>query len=204
MTSLFNRRAALKMAGSSAMLSLAGCITDGEFEPDIDEQKQLGEASGISFEVEPNRDYEYMEESNQVRIHFDGGDSTTMPFETFGVRRAAHHGSDQLEQILEANSVDGTGIGTGQGRVNLTEIDESPNGEDSLREEFNHDPLWGPKVYHTHYYTRNGRLQTEPAVPFEDIVAVVPRYMEVTVLFPERSYTVRLPVICKKSWSKDE
>jgi len=200
-----SRREFLVGATSLVCLTSAGCLSRSrEFDPDVDVKMQLGEASGISFEVEPDLDYEYLEESDEVRIYFEDSDSNTLPFETFGVLRAADHGSDRLEQILETNSVAGTGIGTGWGRVDLTEINTGPNGADSLQDEFSQDPLWAPNVSHTHYYTRNGRLNTEPEVPFEEIVAVVPRSMKITVLLSEKSHSVLLPVICKKSWHKDE
>jgi len=200
-----SRREFLAGLTSLVCLTSAGCLSRSrEFNPNVDVKKQLGEASGISFEVEPDLDYEYLEESDEVRIYFEDGDSNTLPFETFGVLRAADHGSDRLAQILETNSVAGAGIGTGWGRVDLTEINTGPDEIDSLQEEFSQDLPWAPNVSHTHYYTRNRRLDTEPEVPFEEIVVVVPRSMEVTILFSEESYSVLLPIICKKSWHKDE
>lgn len=201
---VMGRREFLAGATSLICLTSAGCLSRSrEFDPDVEPKKQLGEASGISFEIEPNWDYEYLEESDEVQIQFEGGDSTTVAFDTFGVRRAADHGSNRLEQILESNSVAGKGIGTGGGRVDLSEIDTAPEEDDSLRDEFTHDPLWAPRVFHTHYYDRNGVLNSKPEVPFQDVIEVVPRSMDITILLPERTYTAFLPVICRKSWSKD-
>lgn len=202
---VMGRREFLAGATSLICLTSAGCLSRfGEFDPDIEPKKQLGEASGISFEVDPDLEYEYLEENDRVRIHFDGDDATTMAFDEFGKLRAAEHGSDRLQQILEDNSLAGTGIGSGWGRTDLTEIDTSGTTTNSLQEEFTQDPLWAPRVDHVHSYDRNGVLVYEPAVPFQDVVTVAPRSMEITILFSERNYTIFLPVICRKLWAKDE
>ena len=153
------RREFLAGATSLICLTSTGCLSRfREFDPDVDPKKQLGEASGISFEVDPDWEYEYLEESDSVRIHFDGDDSTTMAFDEFAKLRAADHGSHRLQQMLEDNSLTGTGIQPGWGRIDLTEIETAGNTTDSLQEEFTHDPLWAPRVDNVHYYDRNGVL----------------------------------------------
>ena len=175
-----------------------------EFDPDIEQATRLGDAAGISFEVAPEWEYEYREENDSVRIQYDSGGSGTMAFGKFGTLRAADHSSDRLQRILADSSLTGTGISTGWGRVKRSEIEPSTNETTSAQEEFTRDAPVAPKVYHTHQYARDGSLVSEPAVPFVDLVEAVPRSMEVTVRFPERSYTAVFPVVCTKDWTKDE
>ena len=221
------RRAFLAAGVSSISLVSAGCLFDSaspptaegnqdrnetqdeeqettEFNPDVEQMTRLGDASGISFEVAPEWEYAYLEESNSVRIQYDTGDSSTMAFETFGTLRAADHSSDRLRQILEDNSLTGTGVSTGWGRVELREIETSTHETTSAQEEFTRDVPVAPKVYHTHHFARDGSLISEPTVPFEDLVEAVPRSTEVTVRFPEQSYTAVFPVVCTKDWTKNE
>jgi len=174
-----------------------------DFNPDVEQVTRLGEASSVSFEVAPDWEYEYIEASDSVRIQYDSGDSSTMAFGKFGTLRAADHSSDRLQQILEDNSLTGTGISTGWGRTGLNEID-TPTNETTVQEEVTRDAPMAPKVYHTHHYARDGSLISEPAVPFENIVEAVPNSMEVTMLFPEKNYTAVLPVVCTKDWVKNE
>ena len=175
-----------------------------EFDPDIEQVTRLGDAAGISFEVAPEWEYEYHEENDSVRIQYNSGDSGTMPFGMFGTLRAVDHSSDRLQQILEDNSLTGTGISTGWGRLKMSEIDTSNSDTTLLSEEFTRDAPMAPKVYYTHHYTRDGSLISEPAIPFADLVEAVPRSMEVTMLFPEKSYTAVFPVVCRKDWTKNE
>ena len=175
-----------------------------EFDPDIEQATRLGDAAGISFEVAPEWEYEYREENDSVRIQYDSGGSGTMAFGKFGTLRAADHSSDRLQRILADSSLTGTGISTGWGRVKRSEIEPSTNETTSAQEEFTRDAPVAPKVYHTHQYARDGSLVSEPAVPFVDLVEAVPRSMEVTMRFPERSYTAVFPVVCTKDWTKNE
>jgi len=216
------RRAFLAGVVSSISLASTGCLsgspsssTEGteqeqkkeqkdEFEPGIEQVMRLGGASGISFEEDPEWEYEYLEGSDRVRIQYDSGGSSTTAFGKFGTLRAADHCSDRLQRILEDNSLAGTGISAGWGRVELTEIDSSTNETVTLRKEITRDAPMAPKVYHSHHYARDGSPISEPAVPFEDIVETVPKLMEITILFPEKRYTAVLPVVCTKEWYKDE
>ena len=175
-----------------------------EFDPDIEQVTRLGDAAGISFEVAPEWEYEYREENDSVRIQYDSGDSGTMAFGTFGTLRAADHSSERLQEIVEDNSLTGTGISTGWGRVEVSEIDISTNETALVQEDVTRDAPVAPKVYYSHHYARDGSLISKPDIPFADLVEVVPRSMAVTMLFPEKSYTAVFPVVCRKDWTKDE
>jgi len=177
---------------------------EDEFNPGVEQITGVGEGSGISFEVEPEWDYEYLKESDSVRIEYDAGDSSTMAFDTFGTLRAADHSSDRLQRILEDNSLTGTGINAGWGRVELTEIDMSTGEAESLQEAVTRDAPMAPKVYHSYHYDRDGSLISEPTVPFQDIVESVPRLIEISIRFPEKKYTAVLPVVCSKEWEQNE
>lgn len=216
------RRAFLAGVISSITLASAGCLTgpsitptaeekqqedeqnNKEFNPDIEQVTRLGDAPGISFEMTPKREYEYLEESDRVRIQYDSGDSSTMPFGKFGTLRAVDHSSDRLQQILEDNSLTGTGISTGEGRVKSAEIDTSNSETAPVRAEFSRDVPRAPIVFHSHHYARDGSLISEPDITFEEIVATVPRSIDVTMRFPEKRYTAVLPGVCTKDWAKNE
>jgi len=217
-----NRRAFLGGVISSISLVSAGCLAappttpteeekqqDSEqnkegFNPAIEQVTRLGDAPGISFEVTPEREYVYLEEDDRVKIQYDSGGSSTMSFREYGTLRAVDHSSDRLKQILEDNSLTGTGISTGQGRMKLSDID-TPDGEAAPPQaEFSRDAPIAPKVFHTHHYARDGSLISEPDIAFEEIVATVPRSMEVTMLFPEKEYTAVLPCVCTKDWQQNE
>ena len=221
------RRAVLAAGVGSISLVSAGCLFDSAsapsenenqkrdetqdeeretaaFNPDVEQMTRLGDAPGISFTVTPEWEYAYLEENDSVRIQYDSGGSSTMAFGRFGTLRAADHSSDRLQRILADSSLTGTGISTGWGRVERSEIEPSTNETISPQEEFTRDAPVAPKVYHTHQYARDGSLVSEPAVPFADLVEAVPRSMEVTMRFPERSYTAVFPVVCTKDWTKNE
>jgi len=127
-----------------------------------------------------------------------------MKFGKFGTLCAVDHGSDRLQQILEDNSLIGTGISTGQGQIKSTEIDTSNNETAPVQAEFSRNVPRAPIVFHSHHYARDDSLISEPDIAFEKIVATVPRSMEVTVLFSEKRYTAVLPCVCTKDWEKNE
>lgn len=205
-----NRRTFLAGLGASSCLTSAGCLstpspstTTEEFNPDVEPTTRLGTAPGISFEATPERDYEYLEESNRVRILYDSGDTSTVDFETWGTGRAASHAADRLHRLLEEKSLTGTGINIGKGRVELVDIDVPAGGDPPTQEEFTRGAPVCPQVFHFHHYARDGSLISKPEVSFQKLVDASPRSMEVTMLFPEKEYTAVLPVACSRTWQRN-
>ena len=221
-----HRRAFLTGVGSVVSLSCAGCsapssdsqiisphrdtptleteTAGSEFDSAVEPTLRLGAASGLTFEVAPSREYEYLEANNSVRITWDAGDSSTMPFARWGTQRAVDHASDRLQTLLDEKSLTGTGISVGQGRFELSDIDVPADEEPPTDAEFKRAVALGPMVFHQHHYARDGSLLSEPDVDFQKIVANTPRVMEITVLFPEQEYTAILPVACDRGWIRDE
>lgn len=196
-------------------LTTAGCLsgsaptsregeTASEFDPDVKRMRRLGAAPDIRFEVSPASDYEYLEERNRVRLHYDSGDTSTMSFGRYGTHQAVQHGSDRLRRILDTNSLTGTGISTGQGRFELSDLTTSTTEESSLQEEIVRDAPIAPMVFHSHHYARDGSLISKPSVSFQEIVKAVPRLMDISITFPEQKYRAVLPVVCEKGWYKNE
>lgn len=206
-----HRRAFLAGVSASVCLTNAGCLsnptpstTTEEFNPAIEPTTRLGTAPRISFEATPEREYEYLEESNRVRILYDSGHTSTIDFETWGTGRAASHAADRLQHILEEKSLTGTGISVGKGRVTVSEIDVPASGDPPTQEEFERGAPVCPQVFHFHHYARNGSLISEPEVPYQELVEAAPRSMEVTMVFAENEYTAVLPVVCTRTWQKNE
>ncbi|MXR51125.1 hypothetical protein GRX03_05825 [Halovenus sp. WSH3] len=214
------RRAFLTGVGSSICFAFAGCLAtdnnddpsskpadrreDEEFTPDVEPVTRLGKAPSISFEAAPERAYEYLEADDSVRIHYDSGETSTMSFDRWGTARAVDHGSDRLQSLFENKSLIGTGISIGQGQVELSNIEVSSGGEQPTQEEFKWGAPLAPIGFHSHHYARDGELISKPDVPFQRLVEEAPRSMEITMLFPEKEYTAVLPVVCDRTWSKDQ
>jgi len=209
------RRNVLSGVAVSVGLTTAGCLsgsaptsregeTTSEFDPDVEQITRLGAAPDIKFEVAPDSDYEYLEERNRVRLHYDSGDTSTMSFGRYGTHQAVEHGSDRLQRILDAKSLTGTGISVGQGEFDISDLTTSTPEDSSLQEEIVRDAPLAPMVFHSHHYARDGSLISEPSIAFQEIVEAVPRVMDISITFPEQNYRAILPVVCEKGWYKNE
>ncbi|RXK51771.1 hypothetical protein [Halorientalis pallida] len=203
------RREFLAGLGASVGVIYAGCLSPSstqteEFTPDVEPTKRLGQAPGISFDAKPQEEYEYLEESDSVRIQYESGESSTFAFAWWGTARAAEHGADRLKRLLEDKSLTGTGISTGWGETELAAIDVPTDEDPPTQEEFKRGPPLCPKVRHLHHYARDGSLISKPDVSFSRIVEATPRSMEITMLFPEKAYTAVLPVVCSRTWQRNE
>ena len=199
-----NRRTVLAGTGTALSLFLAGCSSDtdsnAEFDPDVERVERLGAARSATIEAEPEREYEYLAESDSVRVEYDDGETGTMPFDEWGTRRATDHAVDHVHALLESESLTGTGVAVGQGEILLSELDRSSTDDSSTDPGVERDVPIGPLVSHQHHYSRDGDLISKPAVSFQRIVETTPRTVDVTMSFPQREYTAVLPVACRRTW----
>lgn len=195
-----NRRRFLVATRTALAPLISGCSssTSSDFDPDIDPVTRLGGASSVSVEAEPIREYEYLEESDRVRIHYDSGQTSTMSFDEWGTRRATDHAADHVHTILTDESPTGTGISVGVGEVNLTDLDSTGTDQSATESAFEWDVNLGVTVSYEYLYSRDGDLISEPDISFQTVVDVTPRSAEVTMLFPQREYTAILPVVCRR------
>ncbi|WP_152417971.1 hypothetical protein [Haloferax elongans] len=222
-----NRRSLLSITGSALTLALGGCISDSEpvsqqtettvetsqtprssttttetGTPKVEPISRLGGGSPVELSVQPEREYEYLETEDKVRVRYDHGSDTT-PFGEWGTLRATEHASRYVKTTLQEQSLLKTGVSVGMGIVKLDELTET-SGEKPVESEFNRDREIGPIVSHMHHYSRDGTLLSSPAVSFDTLVKATPRTMEVTMEFPERDYTAILPVLCRKGWYQND
>ena len=184
--------------GSAALPALAGCGGD-DFDP-VEPKERLGSGNPISLEADPERGYHYYEADDTVTT--DSG--AEMPFDEWGTRRATAHASDAVKEILLEQSLLVDGVTTGTGGTDLGSLDEWAGDDRPREEDFDRDLEISPIVAHQHHYDRDGNLISKPEIPFERIVEATPRAAEATVLFPERKYRAVLPVVCQRTWIRNE
>jgi hypothetical protein len=156
-----------------------------------------GGAPPVSIEAEPEREYEYLEDEDRVRIEYDGGRTNEMSFDEWGTRRATSAAVDHVRARLDDEGLSEEGIRVGEGVVDSDDLDgvDSPASDPSASDRA---VDLGVIVSHSRLYSREGELIAEPDVTFESVVDVVPRSIEATMSFEEREYTTVLPVLCKK------
>lgn len=193
-----HRRRFLVLGSAALLPAVAGCSGD-DFDP-VESRRRLGAAAPITIDVNPERDYEYDADRDEVTT--DSG--TTMPFDEWGTRRATVHAADAVNEILDEASLLGEGISTGTGRADLDSLDEWAGDGRPAETEFERDLEVAPIVFHQHHYDRKGSLISKPEVSFDRIVEETPRSAEVTVRFPEKAYRAVLPVVCRRLWIRNE
>jgi hypothetical protein len=174
------------------------------FEPDVEPINRLGGTAVVSIEATPERDYEYLEDEDRVRIRYDSGRTNEMSFDEWGTRRATSAAADHVRTGLDDAGVLGDGVDVGVGVVELDDLDEGRSERAADPSEFDREVNLGPIVNHSRGYSREGELLYEPAVEFEAVVDATPRSVDVTMSFEEREYTAVLPVMCKKGWSRQD
>lgn len=184
-----HRRRFLGLGSAALLPTLAGCDGD-DFDP-VESKKQLGEAPGISIEVGPDREYEYLEESDEIRF---GWSDETRPMGEWGTERAADEAADAIDDHLREHSIQDERIGSGVNEVDRFDIEDAGGDPDDA--EFERDRPLGVTVQHTYTYDQDGSLHSKPEIPFEDVVAVTPRSVAVTIHLPDYDYRVVLPVVC--------
>lgn len=192
-----HRRRFLVLGSAVLLPSLTGCIGD-DFDP-VESKKRLGEGRGISIEVEPDRDYEYLEESDEIRFAWSG---ETRPMGEWGTERAADEAADAVDGHLRENGIQDEHISSGVNEVDRFDIEAAGGDPDDV--EFERDLALGVTVQHAYTYDRDGALHSKPEIPFEDVVAVTPRSVGVTIHLPDHEYRVVLPVVCWRSVARFE
>lgn len=175
-----------------------------DFEPDVEPSNRLGGASGISIEATPERDYEYLEDEDRVRIQYDSGRTNEMSFDEWGTRRATSAAADHIRAVLAGAGLLENGVNVGEGIVELSDLDEERDERAPDPSEFDREVDLGPIVTHSRGYSRDGELLYEPAVEFETVVDATPQLIEVAMPFEEREYTAVLPIMCKKGWTRQD
>lgn len=165
---------------------------------DVETIAALGNKSGISIETTSDRDYEYIDDKEQVRVTYDDGTTAEMSFGRLATKRAASEAAERVIQLLEAEGMSDPAVGGG--RVRLDEITE----EDPNPDEFKRAVPSGVRVLHTKSYSQNGHLLSEPDVDFQEVVDVLPRTITVDIAFENHDYTAKLPVMCERACSIEE
>lgn len=210
-----NRRTVLAVAGGMLSAGFAGCLDTsrlsrrggdasesenaGEFEPDIEPETRLGGEEQVSIEAEPEREYEYIEADDSVRITYDSGRTNEMSFDEWGTRRATAAAASHVRSSLENDGLLGTGVHVATG---VAEVDalEDPADEPAFDRAI---PL-GVIVSHSTLYSRDGERRSEPDVAFDAVVAATPRSLEVTMSFEERPYTAVVPGFCRRVRKRED
>lgn len=192
-----HRRRFLVLGSAALLPTLAGCGGD-DFDP-IESKKELGATPGISIEVEPDRNYEYLEESDEIRFGWSG---ETMPMGEWGTERAAEEAADTVNDHLRENGIQDKYIGPGVNEVDRFDIEDA--GGDPDDGEFERDRPLGVTVQHTYTYERDGSLHSKPAIPFTDVVSATPRSVAVTIHLPDYQYRAVLPVVCWRTVARFE
>lgn len=191
------RRTVLTAAATSVLTPLGGCVDavrdTGDVDPDIEVTTRLGTAQQVSIEADPDRRYQYHEDTDEVSA------TRRMPFDEWGTRRAVAHGASHLRTLFEDADVYGNGIRVSSGVAELADLDENVP-EDQFARDFELAPI----ASHEHHYSRDGELRVEPEISFETMREVAPRSMAVTMLFEERDYTAVLPIFCRRTWLQDD
>ncbi len=182
-----HRRRFLRLGSAALLPALAGC---GErFDP-VESMTLLGEAPGIHIEVDPDRKYEYLEESDEVRFAWSG---ETRPMGEWGTERAAEEAADAVDDHLRANDVQDEHIGVSYHEVDRFDLEDA--GGDPNDSDFERDRPLGVTVQHHYTYDRDGALYSKPEIPLEDVVAVTPRSTAVTIHISDYEYRAVLRVL---------
>lgn len=162
---------------------------------EIDERSRLGGDDGASIEAETDREYEYLEGEDRIRIEYPQGGTNEMPFEEWGTRCAAEAAAEYVRSSLEETGVLETVIAVGRGQTSLDDLD----GDDPDSAEFERALPSGVSVSHGPSYGRDGALLSRPSIDFGTLVDSTPRSVTVTMNFEERDYTAVLPVVCRRT-----
>lgn len=184
-----HRRRFLGLGSVALLPTLAGCGGD-DFDP-IESKKQLGEAPGLSIKVEPDREYEYLEERDEIRFGWSG---ETMPMGEWGTERAADEAADAVDDHLREHGIQDDHVSSDVNEVDRFDIEAAGGDPDDA--EFERDRPLGVTVQHTYTYDRDGALHSKPEIPFEDVVAGTTRSVAVTLALPDHEYRAVLPVMC--------
>ncbi|SDQ63674.1 hypothetical protein [Natronobacterium texcoconense] len=174
--------------------------TDEEFEtpdPDFETIHKIGEAEPIAIEAKPDREYEYIEAEETVRIQDSRGETRELSFDEWGTRQALSAAESHVISLLEDEDV-GSMIDVGIGGPGLSEV----SNKDVDESDFDREGESSIVVSHTTLYTQTGEKHDEPAIGFEYLVELIPTKIEVTMLFDEREYTAVLPVLCHREWAQ--
>ncbi|SDQ30992.1 hypothetical protein [Natronobacterium texcoconense] len=173
----------------------------GGQEARIEEISVLGTADPISVEATPEREYEYLEEKDEVRIEYDDPPDREMPFDEWGRRRATAAGDDKIRSVLSDEGI--SDAGSSIGTVRKQDVDEDKSSQDPDPSIFDREVGIGISVEITYYY-EGDELVEEPDTDLDTLVEVVPPYIEVTMLFEEREYTADVPILCTRRWTDRE
>ncbi|MEY7851869.1 hypothetical protein AB7C87_22010 [Natrarchaeobius sp. A-rgal3] len=153
--------------------------TTDDFEPDIERQVRLGDASPISAET-------------TSETHFDTERAA---------RKSVSIAAERVQNILDDNGYLQGNIEVGNGTVDLDdpdfEMDDQPRSS-----EFNRDLDLGVMVFYLYHYSKEGELLSKPEITFDELLDAVPRSAEIQLNFEENEYTAILPVVCYKEWEK--
>lgn len=168
-----------------------------DFDPAVDVRTKLGRADPVSIEAEPEREYEYLEDDDAVHIEYDTGETSDIPFDEWGTLRALEAGAEYVRNIVGEN--DWKGVYVSQRLTESRYIDANSN-----ESEFDRDFDVSISVDLVTTYARDGTKIREPSVEFDVVSNAIPRKIEVTMLFPERDYTAVFPIICHRSWGKED
>ena len=193
-----HRRGFLALGTAALLPTLAGC---GESFDPIEPKKRLGSAAPLAVEIEPDREYEYVESSHEVRFAWSG---ETRPMDEWGSTRAGEHAADVVQHELDAAGVLGEQVGVSSESVNLSTLDDWQGSERPRATEFEGSLDRGTVVSHLYHYERDGSVYQKPAVAFDRLVEVTPRSVEVTLQLPEYAHDVVLPVVCNRTWIRNE
>lgn len=183
-----HRRRFLGLGSAALLPALAGC---GETFDPVESKQRLGAAPRISIEVEPDREYEYLQDSDEVRFGWSG---ETMPMGDWGTERAAEEAADAVGGHLRENDIQDEHISSSVNEVDRFDIEEA--GGDPEDGEFERDRSLGVTVQHIYTYDQDGALHSKPEIPFEDVVAVTPRSAAVAIQLSDYEYRAVLPVVC--------
>ncbi|AFZ74503.1 hypothetical protein [Natronobacterium gregoryi] len=210
-----DRRTVLAGVGGTLSVSVVGCLdtsrlssrggdaseseTGDDFDPDIEPTTRLGDGERTSIEAEPDREYEYVDADDSVRITYDSGKTNEMSFDEWGTRRATAAAASHVRSSLSSEELLGTGVFVATGVAEVDTLEDAP--EDLT---FDRAIPLGVLVDYNASYSRGGDLRSEPDVEFDAIVAATPRAVDVTMLFEERPSTAVVPAFCRRGWSRED
>jgi hypothetical protein len=183
--------------------ALSGCLSAvrdaNDFDPGIEPVTYLGDADPVSFNARPERRYESIDSNGMVQFRYNNGETDEMPFDEWATRRASDAARSYIIRLLDEHQIGNAGLSVGQSFGDLSEI----TGENDESEFKRAVPL-SIVVGHYTMFSRQGAVIDKPTVEFDAVVPVTPRAATVTMVFPERTYTAVLPVVCQRGWAKDE
>ncbi|WP_154660592.1 hypothetical protein [Halopiger goleimassiliensis] len=158
----------------------------------------LGTAEPYSIAATPEREYEYLEDDEAVRIEYDDSSERTMSFDEWGRRRATAAAADEMRSLLSDEGL--ADAGASMGVIERDDIDESRTSRDPDPSLFDREVDIGVTVAIDYQYGGE-ELVREPETDFDTLVESIPPYIEVTMLFEERNYTADVPILCWKHYA---